>query len=132
VTFAGGSPLISISKRSPPSPKLQAGSRCSSPISQFTRAVTTGAPRTVPCQVKRCAATLPGASVPTGDSIGALATAISWCVRVSGSRSKPNADATMRIDCSKPPPRMRSIGLFAATSGGFPKSITSRTTFTAA
>ena len=35
--------------------------------------MTTGSPRTVPCQVKRWAATVPDASTPTGVAIGAVA-----------------------------------------------------------
>ena len=68
-----------------PSPNVHGGSRCSSPISQFTRTVITGSPSTVPSHVNRCAATVPGSITPTGVSIGAVATAISWVVRLSAS-----------------------------------------------
>src|SRR6202050_2286915 len=54
-----GSPVISTSKRSPSGPKVQAGSRCSSPISQLTVAVTTGAPSTVASPVNRLAPPVP-------------------------------------------------------------------------
>ena len=42
VTRQSGSPVISTSKCSPSGPKRQGGSRCSSPMSQLTAAVTTG------------------------------------------------------------------------------------------
>ena len=60
VSFTGGSPRISTSKRSPSGPKVHGGSRCSSPMNQLMRTVMNGSPPTVPSQVKRCAATRPG------------------------------------------------------------------------
>ena len=97
-------------------------------MNQLTAAVTTGSPRTRPCQAKRWAATRPGGIVPIGESIGAVAIAISWIARFSESRAKPSVSATMSIDCMKPPPRNFSIGLFFATLGSLPKSIISWTT----
>ena len=123
-----GSPVISTSKRSPSGPNLQAGSRCSSPISQLTVAVTTGSPSTVASQVNRCAATVPGSIGPMGESIGAVATAISWVVFSWGSTSKPISSATMKIDWRKPPPSASIMTLARASSGVLPNSIQSRTT----
>jgi hypothetical protein len=128
VTFTGGSPVTSTSKRSPSGPKRQAGSRSASPISQLTRAVITGSPRTVPCQLKRCAATRPGAIFPIGESIGAVATAISCVVRFSASSAKPSASASRSTDCRKPAPSSFAIGLAFACSGVLPNSITSEIT----
>ena len=78
-------------------------------MSQLTRAVITGSPSTSPSHRKRCAATRPGSITPIGESIGAVATAISCVVRSSGSRSKPSSSATMWTDCRKPWPRMSAI-----------------------
>ncbi len=97
-------------------------------MSQFTRTVITGSPSTRPSHVKRCAATVPSSSTPTGVSRGRVATAISCVVRFSPSRLHPSAAATMSIDCVNPSPRIAGIGLVAACSGGVPNSITSRTT----
>ena len=47
-------------------------------MSQLTAAVMTGSPSTRPSQRKRWAATRPGSIGPMGESMGAVATAISW------------------------------------------------------
>jgi hypothetical protein len=60
-----------------------------------------------------------------------VAIAISWWVRFCLSSRKPMASATISIDWLKPSPSSLSIGLSLASSGGLPKSITSRTTFSA-
>ena len=44
----------------------------------------TTVPSTMPCQVNRWAATVPGSMTPIGVSMGAVATAISWMVRIFG------------------------------------------------
>ena len=97
-------------------------------MNQFVRTVITGSPRTVACQVKRCAATWPGWIGPIGESIGSVATATSCFEIFLSSSAKPSASATMSIDCRKPPPITASIGLFAACSGVLPNSISSPTT----
>ena len=112
-----GSPVTSTSKRSPSGPNAQAGSRCSSPMSQLTAAVITGSPSTRPSHRKRCAATVPGSIGPMGESIGAVATAISWVVRSSGSRSKPSSSATMHTDWRNPAPRASAMMLVARLLG---------------
>ena len=127
-TRQSGSPVISTSKCSPSGPKRQGGSRCSSPISQLTAAVTTGSPSTRPSHRKRCAATRPGWIGPIGESIGAVATAISWVVRSDGSRSKPSSSATMWTDWRKPAPSASAMMLWRDSSGVLPNSIQSRIT----
>ena len=123
-----GSPVISTSKRSPAGPNRQAGSRSASPMSQLTAAVTTGSPSTVASHWNRCAATVPGSMGPMGESIGAVATAISCDVRNSGSMSKPSTSATMYTDWPNPCPRASIMMLWRAAAGLWPKSIQSRTT----
>ena len=81
IAVTGGSPSMCTSKRSRSGPNDHAGSRCSSPMSQFTAAVITGSPSTSPSHRKRWAATRPGSITPMGESIGAVATAISCVVR---------------------------------------------------
>ena len=96
-------------------------------MSQFTRTVITGSPRTVPCQVKRCAATWPGAIGPIGESIGCVATAISCFVLLLGVEREAERVGD-HVDRLQEAARRAaaSIGLFAACSGVFPNSITSR------
>ncbi len=67
-------------------------------MNQFTAAVITGVPRTVPCQRKRCAATRPGAIGPIGESIGAVATATSCVTRNWSSSAMPSASAIIHTD----------------------------------
>ena len=90
--------------------------------------MTTGSPSTTASHVKRWAATVPGWIGPMGESMGAVATAISWVVRSWGSTSKPSSSATMKIDWRKPPPRASIMTLARASSGVLPNSIQSRTT----
>ena len=71
---------------------------------------------------------MPGSIAPMGESIGAVATAISWVVRSSSSRRKPSSSATMRTDCPKPPPSTAGMIDACAASGVAPKSIQSRMT----
>ncbi len=97
-------------------------------MSQFTAAVTTGSPRTVPSQRNRWAATRPGSIGPMGESIASVATAISWVVRSSGSRAKPSSSATIHTDWRKPAPRASAMMLVRASSGVLPNSIQSRIT----
>ena len=123
-----GSPVTSTSNRSPAGPNCHGGSRSSWPMSQFTAAVMTGSPSTVPSHRNRCAATVPGWIGPMGESIGAVATAISWVVRNRGSMSKPSTSATMWTDWPKPVPSAAVMMLWRATSGVWPNSIQSRTT----
>ncbi len=72
VHATGGSASNSTSKRC--SPSVHGGSRSSDPINQLTRTVMTGSPPTVPCQVNRCAATVPFSITPTGVSRSLVAT----------------------------------------------------------
>ena len=68
VTATGGSRVELDLEPLTLGPNVHGGSRCSSPISQFTRTVITGSPSTSPSHVNRCAATVPASSTPTGVS----------------------------------------------------------------
>ena len=94
-------------------------------MNQFVRTVMKTVPPTVASHVKRCAAMRPGGIGPIGESIGFVATAISWRVVFSGSSSTRSSAATMSIDWKKPFARNWTIGLCAASSGVFPKSMMS-------
>ena len=65
---------------------------------------------------------------PIGESMGAVATAMSWVVRNCGAMSNPSSSATMKIDCRNPAPRASAMMLVLASSGALPNSIQSRTT----
>jgi len=77
---------------------LLGGEKNVASLGQLTAAVITGSPSTSPSHRKRCAATSPGSITPIGESIGAVATAISCVVRRSGSSWKPSSSATMCTD----------------------------------
>jgi hypothetical protein len=83
----------------------------------LTATRTTHCSPTQASQQKRWPATRPGSITPMGDSIGAVATATSWEVRISASGEKPSTSRHIRTDCLKPPLSRPSIGPPDASSG---------------
>ena len=65
---------------------------------------------------------------PIGVSIGAVATATSWEVRISASGEKPSVSRHIRIAWMKPPDSSPSIGPPIASSGRPPNIMMWRTT----
>ncbi len=123
-----GLPRTSISYRWPAGPNVHAGSRFSSPISQFTVTRTTGSPSTRASQWNLRPATWPGSMTPSGESIGAVATAISWVARTFGSALKPILSTTIFTAWMKPLSSIFCIGPVSAFSGISPKPMTWRST----
>ena len=82
----------------------------------------------LPSAVRYAAVAAAGGKIRMGDSIGAVATAISCVVRNSESTANPSASATMCTDCPNPAPRASAMMLPRASSGVLPKSIQSRMT----
>src|ERR1019366_9037626 len=128
VTRAVGSPVTSTSNRSPSAPNPQAGSRSSWPMNQLVATVTTGPPRTVATHRNYWAAMRPGWIGPIGEMIGAVATATSWETVSPGSRPKPRAWPTIRMDWPNPSPRMAGIMDASASSGVLPNNMMLPTT----
>ncbi len=65
---------------------------------------------TTASQQNRRPATSPGAITPIGESIGAVATATCWLVRITGSAAKPRRSTISRTDWKKPPLSSFCIG----------------------
>ncbi len=62
--------------------------------------------------------------IPIGESIGAVATAISCVARIFGSALKPNWSTNIRTAWTNPPSSIFCIGPLSAFSGVSPKPIT--------
>ena len=106
-----------------------AGRGASSPISQFTRTVITGSPSTVPSHVKRCAATVPASITPTGVSSrhGRDRHLVRRALLGVERPAELGRDHVDRLHEAVAEDR-RASGSCAASSGGLPNSMTSRTT----
>ena len=105
-----------------------AGSRFSWPMNQFTVTRTTTSSPTRASQWNLRPATCPGWMAPIGESMGAVATAISWEARICGSASKPSSSTHIFTACMNPPSSIFCIGPVSAFSGVSPKPITCRST----
>ena len=93
-------------------------------MNQLTVTRTTGSSPTSASQWNLRPATCPGWMAPIGESIGAVATAISWVARIFGSALKPISSTHILTDWMNPPSSSFCIGPVSAFSGVSPKPIT--------
>ncbi len=97
-------------------------------MNQFTVTRTTTSSPTSASQWNLRPATWPGSMMPSGESIGAVATATSCDDRTFGSALNPTLSTTIRTAWMKPPSCIFSMGPVNALSGVSPKPMTCRST----